>query len=519
MSASQQFVPLRDVAAYPGARLSQLLRRRELSIILVCFAIVQLSLGHHNGDNSWLFTLCEKILDGARPYVDVIETNPPASFMLYMPAVALARWLHLPAEFVVSVCVFAAAIASIAFTGVVLRASGLQSRRDEGFAFNAAIFVLIVLPGFSFGEREHIAAIAILPVLAVYAARAMNLRVSFSNALGAGLLAGLTMAIKPHFALAIALPLIVALWRRRSFSPLFQIENLAATGVVLAYVAVVFLRYPEFFSALPSIIDAYVPVREPFDVLLAHPWFLANCVLLTVLAGVGRQRCHQPCVAVLIAASLGFLGAYIAQGKGWVNHGLPGVALTMLAMCLVAAPAMAELAERRDLAAWTDLRRMILFGLAPAVVGLPILFGTVMQFSQLEEHPGLTAAVRRVGPPRPKIIALSGELDLGHPLVRTVGGEWVGQSHSLWLMLSAQFLLETRRGDATRLAQYVDQDARMFADNVRDRKPDIILVGDGEWTERMSAHRYIATAMKNYELVETVTKIGVWRPKQGTGAP
>ena len=45
-----------------------------------------------NTDVSWLLTLDEKWLDGARPYVDIVETNPPMSLYLYMPVVLLGRW-------------------------------------------------------------------------------------------------------------------------------------------------------------------------------------------------------------------------------------------------------------------------------------------------------------------------------------------------------------------------------------------------------------------------------------------
>src|SRR3954465_10275637 len=46
-----------------------------------------------NTDVSWLITLSEKMLDGQRLYVDLIEVNPPASVFLYLPLVALARAL------------------------------------------------------------------------------------------------------------------------------------------------------------------------------------------------------------------------------------------------------------------------------------------------------------------------------------------------------------------------------------------------------------------------------------------
>ena len=499
-----------ETRADAGETLARLATGWKLAAGMTLFAVLQQCLGHHNADNSWLIDVCEKMLDGARPYVDVIETNPPAAFLLYMPAVALARLVGLPAEFVVSACVFAGAFASFALAGRVARAAGLIATAELAVLGNAAVFALVLTPGFSFAEREHIAALSILPALAVYAARAGGRPVARGRALAAGLLAGLAMSIKPHFALAVLAPLSVALVWRRSLRPAFGIENFAAAGVVLCYVAVTFLWFPDFFTVLPSILDAYVPVKEPLADLLLEPWFLVNLALLAAVALALSRGGADARILVLASASAGFLGAFLVQGKGWVNHGLPGVALAFLALALALAPSLASGLRHKS---WAGLRRVALFVAAPAAVGLPILFGTIIQITMHEEYPGLTEAVRRHAPARPKIIAVSGELDLGHPLTRRVGGVWAGSPHSLWLMLSARVLIDWKRGDAARLAAYEDSDARMFARDMRENRPDIVLVGEGERVRGMLRHPAIAGALADFEIAETVSGVAVMARK------
>lgn len=51
-----------------------------------------------NPDTSWLITVSEQLLAGKKLYVDVAETNPPASVWLYLPVVASARVLHVSPE-------------------------------------------------------------------------------------------------------------------------------------------------------------------------------------------------------------------------------------------------------------------------------------------------------------------------------------------------------------------------------------------------------------------------------------
>ena len=178
-----------------------------VGVAMVSIAVLGQSFGHHNGDNSWLFTVAEKVLDGARPYVDVIESNPPAAFLFYAPAVWAARLAHVSVEFAASALVFLCCGASIWLSGRVLRGTNLFSPRELGFLGNAAIFALVLLPGYSFAEREHIACLLILPVLAVYVGRASGAPIGIGAAATAGLAAALSMAIKPHFALAVIVPL------------------------------------------------------------------------------------------------------------------------------------------------------------------------------------------------------------------------------------------------------------------------------------------------------------------------
>ena len=260
---------------------------------LIAFAVVQHCLGHHNSDNSWLFTVCDKLLDGARAYIDVIETNPPGAFLIYMPAALVARALGVAIEPVVSICVFAGAFACIVFSGAILRTSGLLRREEETYALNAAVFALIVTPGLSFAEREHLASFLVLPALSIYAARASNAPARLSHAIIAGLLAGVAMSIKPHFCLALGFPILALIGLRKSLWPAFGAENLVATGVVVAFVAATFAFFPGFFDVLPSIVEAYVPVFKPWRVVLANPWFIVNCLLLVVMAIIGGTAVSQ----------------------------------------------------------------------------------------------------------------------------------------------------------------------------------------------------------------------------------
>lgn len=508
-AASGPARPDRDaLAAIAGA-----LASRWLGAAMLAIAVVSQSFGHHNGDNSWLFTVAEKVIDGARPYIDIIESNPPAAFLFYAPAVYLARLVHVSVEFAASAFVFACCGASVFISGRILRVTGHFSRRELGFLANAAIFALLLLPGYSFAEREHNACILVLPILAAYVARVDGARVSTGCAFIAGLAAAFALAIKPHFALAIALPFLFVLARRRSLAPILAIEQLVTLAGILANVAIVVFLFPGYLAIAPATFDAYVPLREPLTWLLSEPWLIANVALLAGLGAAFGRGCLDARVAIPALASIGFIGTFFIQGKGWVNHGLPSVEMAFIAVAMAYAKVLHASDDKGRAEGWARTRRATLFLFFPALLGAPLLFGLLLPLTGFEEYKGLTAAVQRHAPAHPKIIALSSRLDVGHPLTRRVGGEWVGRPNAMWLMIFSQMFIDARLGDEawrTRLAAYRDRDALGFREDVEARDPDIVLVVQDPRVQKAMKNPDIAAAMARYAPVETADGIDVW---------
>jgi hypothetical protein len=204
-------------------------------LALAALFVTALALRHllaANTDVSWLLTVAERVLGGQRLYVDVIETNPPMAVLIYMPGVLIARVLGLPAEMVTDGLVFVAIFSSLAIAVGILK----HARAPEGSSgwplALLAFAVLAVLPAKTFGQREHIAIIELLPMLALYAVRAKGKRPPLWAILVAGVGAGLAMAFKPYFAIGIFCGLVALAAQARSWRPLFAPENFVAAVVV-----------------------------------------------------------------------------------------------------------------------------------------------------------------------------------------------------------------------------------------------------------------------------------------------
>src|SRR5215813_8039218 len=87
-----------------------LLAQREIWLAVLLVLALAVVLRHAvvaNTDVAWGFTMAEKVLAGARPYVDFIEPNPPSYIYVYLPAVIIAQRTGLSPELVMDWLVFA----------------------------------------------------------------------------------------------------------------------------------------------------------------------------------------------------------------------------------------------------------------------------------------------------------------------------------------------------------------------------------------------------------------------------
>jgi len=463
-------------------------------------------------DVSWGLTMAEKVLDGQKLYVDVIEPNPPATMFLYVVPAWLARLAGLRAEFVVGALGLFAAALSLWLAGRILVSAKLLADRDGWVLATIAAAALTILPAATFGEREHIGLIVFLPFLAASAARAAGRRLDLPMVIVAGIGAGITVVLKPHFVAAIVATAAASAICARSWRPLLAIENWTAAAVAITYGAWVAIAYPQFISdVLPLVVTVYVPVKAefwPFMIAFATPAWL---LVLALIVWLKRRATLQPPFCLLLAASFGFAISYYVQQKGWAYHSYPMLALALIALAIAfidrwhGGPA--------SIAGSTDNRWA---RLASAIIATLIAGFTFCWMSGHPDRPGLAAAVRTLKP-HPKILAISGDLAIGHPLTREVEGIWVGRVPSLWI--SSGVLLRQRYEtlDAqtiARLNAYAARDRAMLAEDIARQRPDVILVERSKscdckaWanSDPMLAHQ-----LEHYRDYETVDDVLILR--------
>ncbi|GLH77629.1 hypothetical protein SSBR45G_25370 [Bradyrhizobium sp. SSBR45G] len=455
-----------------------------------------------NTDVSWLLVVGERMLDGQQLYRDIIEINPPMAAFAYLPGVALGRALHVDARHVIDAQLLLLALASLLATWRIIRLSPASAEVDWGpFAIWAAA-VVTILPMHVFGQREHIATLTFLPGLAVYALRSQRVPVPAWAVIVAGIGVGITLAFKPFFTFPAAFCILAGALRSRAWLQLLAPENIIA-GVIVAVVSLgTYLLYPEYFTVTyPLVRDTYLSWSMSPSVIFLNAATLLFVVALASVALTRRSGRLDGLLLVMVLASIGFAISFYLQRRGWPYHSYPMVALAMLTMGYALLTAADSGSRLRRTGATSTLILVAAFALG-------------LQWFNARIHVGPLPEVLAKLKPHPRLLVLSGEAAIGHPLVRDLGGTWVSRQENLWIREFVRLTRERTSVDAAadaRLNGYLALERDWLIEDFRKLPPDLVLVdnlrnGWGDWAR---ADAELQQLLRPYRLIETVEGIDI----------
>jgi hypothetical protein len=435
----------------------------------------------------------------------MVDPNPPIAILSLVPAFPIARLLHAPVEAVLVALVVVFALLSIGLSSHILRFGAERSAQERGLLLNGAIYLLLVTPALVFAEREHLALLAAMPMLAALAADRGGDHLPRGARLLAGLGCAIAVSFKPFFALAVVLPALAIAWRERSVRVFITLEILTAVAISVVLAVAVAVFFPTYAANIGAFgVDVYGAAHESLINFLTKtltPFYVALAIGLTVVArGVPRRIEAQ----TAFLASVGFFLCFVAQRKGWINHAYPALALLLLAWLL---HALDEAREKPGAA-----HPLVRFFFLPLLIASPFCFGGAGQWADAEEYPGLLAAASHA-PPHPRVIALAFDCNVGHPLTRRLHGQWVGHPCSLWTTSFVEQLWDGSASDSAyraRLAEYRRRDLTTFAQDVELRRPDIIVVASSHLREWSAKQPEIAGVLASFEKTGDAGEVEVW---------
>ena len=467
-----------------------------------------------NDDVAWLLTIAERLLAGARPDVDFIEFNPPASYLTFVPASLVSHLMGVTPEAAMVVMMTALVVTCVVASGAILGRAGLIERWQMPGLAAASFFVLFIFSyGSFFAQREHIALTVMLPMLSAYAARSCARSPSRLGAVLSGIGGGISCCIKPYFALGLIVPFLYVLWRKRKdgasvAAAIFSPEHIATGLVAVFYVAAIVAFFPEFIrNTLPMVLTVYVPVREPLWAMLTGPRVTAFVMMSAALVPLGISKNRSPVPIVGFLSALGFLAAMFVQGRVWFDHAFPALALVMLVTGWMIAERMGDLGRAQT--------RRLLTLVVVAICALPAIGLTLeldlVWFRAARRDQILADELRPMLPEHPKVLAIS-QQNAFASVALALHGTWVGSTYFQIISANADSQLAKRHLDpATRatLSRYSKFDSRFLAEDIRFRRPDVILVDGNQNAHWASLQPEVSAALSHYRELRRIDQVSV----------
>jgi uncharacterized membrane protein len=414
-------------------------------------------------DTFWLLHAGERFLAGDKLYVDVIETNPPMSILLYIPTLLVASMTGFSAQWLVLWQTIAVACLTVVLCAAVLRR---DSRLDDAMRRHWLVLIAVVIlfvPNASFTQREHYGLMLLLPYIFLVWRRASGAaELSLRLRLLIGLLAGLAVCIKPHFLLVPVFSAITCAFILRSWRPVFTTENWTGLGILVFYAGAALVAFPQFFGAIwPLLTDVYLQAKKPlYEFVLISPSSRLWLILAAIFAYVAFRMSNRREAAVFFAALIAFTIAIWVQGKGFAYHFYPASALAMITMAGVVL-----------------LRRITDRIVALIVAGLTAisLFSSTMQQRELFQAPGLLTFLQ-AAPPGRTLVTVSSSMEATIGVLRQTKLKWASRLHLRWITVDAETVI-TNGVDSDhrrKLEAYIAQDRTILAEDLT-RKPSFIV--------------------------------------------
>lgn len=294
-----------------------------------------------NHDVAWILWGTRELLQGAAWGRDIIEPNPPLAWYIAMPSTWLADLLGLPLAAAFQLAVGGAALLSIAAFGAFARQASGVADGNSRLPMLVAALALLLLASRDFGQREHLALIAVLPYVGLVALRCQARSVTRATALAIGVAAGLGIALKPYF---LAVPLLVevtALLIVGRWGFTLRAETAAIAGTIGIYVLSLILVDRDYLTeVVPLAQSIYWSFNLPWEAVIMP---LAPSLAVAAFAGIAAwpQRLVLP--LLLVAAVIGFALSCIVQHKGYSYHVYPVLAGALIVVAtLLVSPALTK---------------------------------------------------------------------------------------------------------------------------------------------------------------------------------
>jgi hypothetical protein len=398
-----------------------------LIAIAVLFAVqIAIRLGSElNHDTAWYLYVAQGLLNGGELYRDFVEVNPPLGMWLAVPVVMLSRATGLaPIETLYGVFFITTVLSLLLLRRYLAMIRGLPEQSVGLVLFLLAVAFLFI-PGSTFGQREHLLVLLLMPWFMLRAVRSQGAYVSVTESAFIGLLGAVAICLKPHAILAPLTLEAMLLLRSRNLRALLAPENFAAVVFAVIYGVAIVIWCPLFLADMLHFgVVAYVPYygfdAENIMKLSARPALVLALALVLIYMAKGPMR---ELAGLAFAASVGFLAAYFLQSKGFYYQIVPAQ---------IFAVATGIFALAGILSAWNTGEART-SPVVPAIAVFAIAWLSFLSQAYVYRGAAFSVAISRYVRDAKSVFIASTNLSNGFPLAVRQNLVWGSRFPTLWL--------------------------------------------------------------------------------------
>ncbi len=313
--------------------------------LLTCFLQTQ---GLLNDDVINGIHLAKQMLAGGNYVTDFFENNPPLILYLYSPPILLAKVTTLNIHLGMPLYFTLLIVGSLLLSHRMLTTFFGENSGFNYLVSYIAAYVLLLLPAYQFGQREHLVVVFTLPYLIAAALRLKNKLIPPGFAIVIGVAAGIGFSIKPFFLITpifIELFLMVA---TKNWAAWFRTETLIALFITISYLAWVWFAYPAYSHIVaPLALQFYYPSQKQSWAIIFH----YNTVLFSLAVAIfyllaAKNDRYPQLGRLLFLGLLGFIAAFIIPRNAWGYHTLPAVSMAYFLLAFLFSQIILELAGK-----------------------------------------------------------------------------------------------------------------------------------------------------------------------------
>lgn len=507
------------------------LSRDKLLTWLVLLAVLACGVAHvwraDESDKNWILYWASLTLDGKQLYTQALSVLPPMIFWIYSIPVALSRLTGIADQHLLmllgAVMIFFTCRLCIGLLGEHPVFKDNARRKHQVLLLLIMTFVAW-FDSQSFMDREHIFFVLSFPYMLRMCPGLFAATLPTRQRVQVAALCGIGLCIKPHLLLLFLAIQAAVMLSRRSLSILFSLENVIIYAMGAAYLLVVIVCYPAYFTlVLPMAAATYTGVT---DTAQKVNFALSTCFIFVLSFVHFRWRRKSPYRADIyyFLALCGAWLAYAIINNGWYYTWAPLGALILFITGWVVWENNYFKEQAGD---DTKLKRDIFWGQIACWINMvwnsfvPVMFSITL-FSmgcheichkvQVLSNGVKHMQVKNFG-------AISIEFAIWADVARKTGAKWDTRINHLW-MLPAILKAPDGEHHFDSVMKYIEQS---YAEDLTQNRPDIVFVDDTykfydvekdvNLVTLLSADKAFADAWSNYEYITSVNRCPASRPQ------